>query len=173
MGHLFLKRFVVPFFSPTDPPNGLNIAQKSLKKHTFPQHVGPHFLLLFTVLRGHGASQDDSKCAPELHQKSNRFSNLKKSPPKLPKGAQKGEGETGLAPLGAPLAPQSVFWHEKCIQRAPKVTPRCLQGPKISSKMIPKVQKMTPTVPNMTLKVLLKINSLGTRFKARRTARSD
>ena len=31
-----------------------------------------------------------------------------------------------LAPLGAPLAPQSVFWYEKCIQKTPKVTPRCL-----------------------------------------------
>ena len=121
---------------------------ESLKKHTFPQHAGPHFLLLFTALRGHGASQDESKCAPELHRKSNRFSNLKKSPHKLQKGVQIIEFISGVAPLGAPLAP--------------KVTPRCLQGPKISSKIIPKVQKMTPTVPKMSLKVLLKINSLGT-----------
>ena len=42
------------------------------------------------------------------------------------KGAQMGEFISGVAPLWAPLAPQSVFLHKKCIQKAPKMPPRCL-----------------------------------------------
>ena len=113
--------------------NGAKITQKT----HFAQHTRPRFLLLFTALRGHWASQEYQKGASKLHQKINRFSNLKKSPPKLPKGAQKGEGETRLAPLGAPLAPQSVFWHEKCIQRAAKVT----QGASRDRKLVQKQKK--------------------------------
>ena len=39
-------------------------------------------------------------------------------------GAQKGEGILVLAPLGAPLAPQSVFEHKKYTHSAPKMTLR-------------------------------------------------
>ena len=57
---------------------------KSLKNHTFAQNARPRFLLLFTALGGHGASQEQPKGAPKPHQKINHFSNFKKSPKKLP-----------------------------------------------------------------------------------------
>ena len=51
-------------------------------------------------------------------------------------GAQKGEGILGLAPLGAPLARQSVFGHKQYTQSAPNITPR--------------VQKLTQNAPKIT-----------------------
>jgi hypothetical protein len=65
---------------PKGAQNGAKIAQK----RTFAQNARPHFLLLFTTLGGHGASQEEPKSAPKPHQKINRFSNLEKSPKKLP-----------------------------------------------------------------------------------------
>ena len=60
-----------------------------------------------------------------------------------PKGTHMGEGILVVAPLGAPLALQFVFWDKKCIQKAPKVTPRCLnwaqkwcQSGKSASKIV-------------------------------------
>ena len=40
------------------------------------------------------------------------------------KGAQKGEYISGVAALGAPWTPQSVFEHKKYAQSAPKMTSR-------------------------------------------------
>ena len=69
--------------------------------------------------------------------------NTKKYEKIPPKGTQMGGFILVLAPLGAPLAPQFVFWDEKCIQKAPKVTPRCLnwaqkwcQSAKSASKFV-------------------------------------
>ena len=41
-----------------------------------------------------------------------------------PKGIQMGEFISVMAPLGAPLEPQSVFFPKKCSQSTPKMTPR-------------------------------------------------
>ena len=45
----------------------------------------------------------------QSRMKKSTASNLKKSPHKLQNGAHKGDFEMDVAPLGAPLAPQSVF----------------------------------------------------------------
>ena len=42
----------------------------------------------------------------------------------VPKEVQKGEGISGVAALGAPWTPQSVFEHKKYAQSAPKMTSR-------------------------------------------------
>ena len=41
----------------------------------------------------------------------------------VPKGVQKGDGISGVAALGAPWTPQSVFEHKKYAQSAPKMAP--------------------------------------------------
>ena len=90
-----------------------------------------------------------------------------------PKGLQKGDPETGVAPLGRLLG---HLWRPKPFydtENEPTASPNCPQGPKITPKMNQQVQKkMTPKVP-------LRVNSLRTltlklRFvhMARRTARS-
>ena len=53
----------------------------------------------------------------KIHEKSRKFT---------PKGIQKGDLISGVLPLEAPLAPQYVFLSKKCIQKAIKVPPRCL-----------------------------------------------
>ena len=56
----------------------------SLKKNTFAQNARHRFLLLFSALGGNGASQEEPKDNSKPHQQINHFSNLKKSPKKLP-----------------------------------------------------------------------------------------
>ena len=69
---------------------------------------------------------------------------------RAPKGLQKGEGISGVAPLGAPLEPQADFDSKS----EPTAPPKCSQGPKNASKV-------TPEGPKMILKVTLKVHSLG------------
>ena len=42
---------------------------------------------------------------------------------RAPKGLQKGDFISGVAPLGAPLEPQADFWFKKWAHSAPKVLP--------------------------------------------------
>ena len=82
----------------------------------------------------------------------------------------------GVAALGlqwgAYVVPHVVF----DLKNASTAPPKWLQGPKIASKMIPKVQKMTPTMHINAPTVLLKVDSVGTLkmilIMAWRTARS-
>ena len=84
-------------------------------------------------------------------------------------GAQKGVFILGVAPLGAPLVPQSVFGHKKYTQSAPKMTPRVQKLPQNASKITPRSQNG-----------LLQERQSGSsaskmsaaRYQARRTARS-
>ena len=64
---------------------------------------------------------------------------------KVPKGVQKGDGISGVAALGAPWTPQSVFEHKKYAQSAPKMTSRVQKWPQNASKVTPKVAKCTLT----------------------------
>ena len=66
-------------------------------------------------------------------------------------------GGASLAALGALLVPQAVFYP----QNEPTAPPKCPQGPKITSKVTPKVQKITPEVQKMTLNVPLKMKFIG------------
>jgi len=63
-----------------------------------------------------------------------------------------------LAALGTRLVPQAVFDHKN----DPTAPPKCSQGPKNTSRMIPKG-------PKMILKVTLKVHSLGTLTLDRRS----
>ena len=72
-----------------------------------------------------------------------------------PKGFQKGDPETGVAPLGRLLG---HLWIPKPFydtENEPTASPNCPQASKFTSKMNPKVQKMTQQVP-------LRVNSFGT-----------
>ena len=58
-----------------------------------------------------------------------------------PKGLQKGDFETGETPLGAIMG---HVWCPKSFsdsKNEPVAPPKCLQGPKITQKMTPKVGK--------------------------------
>ena len=110
----------------------------------------------------------NAHCDPKLKKKTNTFKkhlfwhkiseNVWKLPPKC---VQKSDSISGVAPVGAPLAPHAVFWHEKCMQSAPKVTPRWQNW--LQSKIVPGTKNYLKNYPKgakMTLKVPLKVNSL-------------
>ena len=133
-GHLFLKRFLGPWFSPTYHQNCLKTEPPSLKKQTFAQHVRPQCLLLFTTLCRHGASQGDPKGAPEPHQENNRFSNRKKSPHKVQKGVQMGDFISGVGALGRSwgIFGGTVRFLTQQIQ--PKCSQNGIKGAKVTPK---------------------------------------
>ena len=115
---------------------------------------------------------------PQIEEKKGRISEpcflakkLKKSKKELHKVSKRVKGNWGwrlLGTLGAPLVLQAFFWFQKWAHGAPKVLPGTENYFKNDSQSA-----------KMTLKVPLKVNSLGTlklnrRFGhlARRTARS-
>ena len=82
---------------------------------------------------------------------------------------QKGEGISGVAALGAPWTPQSVFEHKKYTQSAPKMTSRVQKTPKCF-KSDPQGRKMHSYRSAKVVQVHQKISAA--RYQARRTARS-
>ena len=66
-----------------------------------------------------------------------------------------GEFISRVAPLGRLLGHLWSFTPFYDTENEPTATPNCPQGPNITPKMNPKVEKMTPKVP-------LRVNSLGT-----------
>ena len=85
-------------------------------------------------------------------------------------GLQKGEFILVLAPLGAPLAPQSVFGHKKYTQSALKMTPRVQKLPQSAPKSNPQGRKMDSYKSAKVVQVHQKM--AAARYQARRTARS-
>ena len=63
---------------------------------------------------------------------------------RAPKGLQKGEFISGVAPLGAPLEPQADFWFKKWAHSAPKVPPGTEKCSKITPKKAKKYPKSDP-----------------------------
>ena len=60
---------------------------------------------------------------------------------RAPKGLQKGDFISGVAPLGAPLEPQADFWFKKWAHSAPKVLPgteKCFKNDPKRAKNDPK-----------------------------------
>ena len=78
-------------------------------------------------------------------------------------GAQKGDFILVLVPLGAPLAPQSVFEHKKYTQSAPKITPRVQKLPQNCPKVTPEVAKWILTRASKWLKCIKKCQLQDTR----------
>ena len=86
-------------------------------------------------------------------------------------GAQKGDFFLVLAPLGAPLAPQSVFEDKKYTQSAPKITPRVHKWHHQSAPISdPQGRKMHSYRSAKEVQVHQKMSAA--RYQARRTARS-
>ena len=78
-------------------------------------------------------------------------------------GGQKDDFILVLVPLGAPLAPQSVFEHKKYTQSAPKMTSRVQKCPQNASKVTPKVAKCTLTGAPKWFKCIKKCQLQDTR----------
>ena len=87
----------------------------------------------------------------------------------VPKEIQKGDRISGVAALGAPWTPQSVFEHKKYAQSAPKMTSRVQVTPKCF-KSHPQGRKMHSYRSAKVVQVHQKMSAA--RYQARRTARS-
>ena len=138
-GHLFLKQFLEPMFSHKNHIFG----QKWLKQWLILRSSGSlskkkckSWKVCLDCIYVDGLHVSLSQRALNATQNSSKKTNIckthyfllktrDKSRNLSQKGVHMGEKISGVAPLWAPLAPQSVFWYEKCIQSAPKVTLRC------------------------------------------------
>ena len=85
------------------------------------------------------SAQGDQKIEEKNNLFQNRSFQQKKTKifkQRAPKGLQKGDFISGVAPLGTPLEPQADFWFKKWAHNSPQSAPgtetKC-------SKMIPKV----------------------------------
>ncbi len=87
---------------------------------------------------------------------------------RAPKGLQKGEFISGVAPLGAPLEPQADFWCKKWAHSAPKVPP----GTQTCFKNDPKRANNDPKNDSESVFIGDSHTGLQIWTEARRTARS-
>ena len=108
----------------------------SLRKHTFAQNVRPRCLLLFTALRGHGASQRVVKRCFKTASKNQPLFEPQKVIQKASNGSQNGSKLSSF--FGSFLALLSPSW-----DMGYKVLPRPLRTSTSDPKVLKNALKMT------------------------------